>query len=99
MNPQNAAAQLLYKIVGGVIPPPAKEQGMLVQAQHEQIALVSLHAFHDRPHSVPLNKFGCQDYTFPPSGLLRASLEVAVVIGGLNLYVPVITAYQLDELV
>ena len=49
MNPQNAAAQLLYKIVGGVIPQPAKEPGMLVQAQHEQIALVSLYAFHDRP--------------------------------------------------
>ena len=26
--PQNAAAQLLYKIVGGVIPQPDKEQGM-----------------------------------------------------------------------
>ena len=26
--PQNAAAQLLYKIVGGVIPQSDKEQGM-----------------------------------------------------------------------
>ena len=53
MNPQYAAAQLLYKIVGGVIPQSAKEQGMPVQAQHKQIALVSLHTFHDRLHFVP----------------------------------------------
>jgi hypothetical protein len=56
---------------------------MPVQAQHEQIALVSPHVFHGRPHFVPVNKFGCQGYTFPPSGLLRAGLRVAVVTGGL----------------
>jgi hypothetical protein len=53
-----------------VIPQPPKEQGMPVQAHHEQIALVSPHAFQDRPHFVPLNKFGRQDYAFPFSGLL-----------------------------
>jgi hypothetical protein len=30
MNPQNTAAQLLHKIVRGVIPQSAKEQGMPV---------------------------------------------------------------------
>ena len=83
MNPQNAAAQLLYKIVRGVIPQAAKEQGMPVQAQHKQIALVSLYTLHDRLHFVPLNKFGRQDYAFPLSGLLRTGLQVSVVIGGL----------------
>ena len=39
--PQKAAAQLLYRIVGGVIPQSDKEQGMDVQNQHKQIALVS----------------------------------------------------------
>jgi hypothetical protein len=83
MNPQNAAAQLLYKIVGGVIPQPAKEQGMPVQAQNKQIALVSPYTLHDRLHFVPFNKFGRQGYTFPLSSLLRTGLKVSVVIGGL----------------
>jgi hypothetical protein len=69
MNPQYAAAQLLYKIVGGVIPQSAKEQGMPVQAQHKQIALVSLYTFHDRLHFVPFNKFRRQTYTLHLSGL------------------------------
>jgi hypothetical protein len=34
MNTQNVAAHLLYKIMGGVIPQPAKEQGMPVEAQY-----------------------------------------------------------------
>jgi hypothetical protein len=34
MNPQDAAAQLLYKIMGGMIPQPAKQQGMPVEAEH-----------------------------------------------------------------
>jgi hypothetical protein len=38
MNAQHAAGQLLCKIVGGVVPQAAKEQGMPVQAQHKQIA-------------------------------------------------------------
>jgi hypothetical protein len=42
MNPENAAAQLLHKIIGGVIPHSAQEQGMPAQPQHEQIALVVL---------------------------------------------------------
>ena len=69
--------------MGRVIPQPAKEQGMPVQAQHEQIALVSLHAFHDRLHFVPLNNFSRQDYAFPLSGLLRTGLQVLVIIDGL----------------
>ena len=76
MNAQNAAAQLLCKIVVGVIPQAAKEQGMPVQAQHKQIALVSLCTFHDRLHFlhfVPLNKFGRPDYTFLLRGLSHAS--------------------------
>jgi hypothetical protein len=36
MNTQNVAAHLLYKIMGGVIPQPAKEQGMPVEAQPSQ---------------------------------------------------------------
>jgi hypothetical protein len=56
---------------------------MPVQAQHEQIALVSMYAFHDRLHFVPLNKFGRQDYASPVSRLLRTGLQVSVVIGGL----------------
>ena len=52
MKPQNAGAQLLYEIMGGVIPQSAKGQGTPVQAQHQQIALVSLHAFDDRLHFV-----------------------------------------------
>ena len=47
-----------------------------MQAQHEQIALVSLHAFYNRLHFVTLDKLGRQDYTFPLSGLLRTGLQV-----------------------
>jgi hypothetical protein len=83
MNPQNAAAQVLHKIVGGVIPQSAKEQGMPAQAQHKQIALVPLYTFHDRLHFVPLNKFGRQDYTLPLSGLSCTGQKVSVVIGRL----------------
>lgn len=77
MNLQNAAAQLLCKVMGGVIPQSAKEQGKPVQPQHKQIALVSPHAFHDRLHFVSLNKFGRLDYAFPLSGLLRTTLQVS----------------------
>jgi hypothetical protein len=59
--------------VQGVIPQPANGQGTPVQAQHQQIALVSLHAFDDRLHFVPPNKIGRQDYAFLLSGLLRGS--------------------------
>ena len=41
-----------------------------MQAQHEQIALVSLHAFYNRLHFVALNKLGRQVYALPFSGLL-----------------------------
>ena len=59
MNPENAAAQLLYKIV----------------AQHEQIALVSLHAFYNASTSSPS--------TSSVVSLLCTGLKVPVVIGGL----------------
>jgi hypothetical protein len=74
---------LLCKIVGGVIPQAAKEQGMPVQAQHEQIAAVSLCTFYDRLHFIPLNKFGRQDYTFLLRGLSCTSQKVSVVLGRL----------------
>src|SRR5580700_9775695 len=69
--------------MGGVIPQPTKEQGMPVQAQHQQITLVSLYAFHDRLHFVPLNKFSRQDYPFPLSGRSGMGLQASVVVKGL----------------
>ncbi len=54
-----------------------------MEAQHEQIALVSLHAFYNRLHFVALNKLGRQVYALPFSGLLCTGLQVPVVIGGL----------------
>ena len=83
MNAQNAAAELLHKIVGGVIPKSTEEQRMPVQTQYKQIALVSLYAFHDPPHFVPFNQFGRQDYTLPLSRLSCTGQKVSVVIGRL----------------
>jgi hypothetical protein len=85
MNSQNAAAQLHYKIVRGVIPQAAKEQGMPVQAQHKQIALVSLCTFHDRLHFVPFSKFRRQTYTLHLSGLPCTGQKASVVIGRLQM--------------
>ena len=73
--------QLNY--VGGVIPQSAKEQGMPVQAQHKQIALVSLYTFHDRLHFVPFNKFRRQTYPLHLSGLPGTGQKLSVVIGRL----------------
>jgi hypothetical protein len=61
---------------------------MPVPVRHEQIALVSLHAIHDRLHFAALHKFGRQDYEFPPSGRLRTGPLVSVVIDGLLTYPP-----------
>jgi hypothetical protein len=52
-----------------------------VQARRKQIALVSLYTLHDRRHFVPLNKLGCQYYTFPLSGLSCAGQKVSIVVG------------------
>ena len=52
-----------------------------MQARRKQIALVSLYTLHDRRHFVPLNKLGCQYYTFPLSGLSCTGQKVSIVVG------------------
>jgi hypothetical protein len=69
--------------MGGVIPQPTKEQGMPVQAQHQQITLGSPYAFCDGLHFVPLDKFSRQDYPFALSGRSRMGLQVSVVVKSL----------------
>jgi hypothetical protein len=56
MNPKDAAAHLLRKIMRGMIPQTAKQQGMPMEAEYQQIALGSLYAVHNGLYLVPFNK-------------------------------------------
>ena len=63
-----------------------------MQAQHKQIALVSLYTFHDRLHFVPFNKFRRQTYTLhlgglPGTGAAR-SYDIVVSAPGSAGYTP-----------
>jgi hypothetical protein len=82
MNPQNAAAQLLYKTMGGVIPQPAKEQAMPVQASTSRslwfLYTHSMIACTSSPQQVRSSGI-----RLPGAPSLRTGLQVSVVIGGL----------------
>jgi hypothetical protein len=82
MNPQYAAEHLLCKIMGGVIPEPAKQQGMPMEAG-QKVALGSPYAVHNGPHLISFNKLSRQGYAFLASCLLRISLQLLIVLGSL----------------
>jgi hypothetical protein len=80
MSPQNAAAQLLYKIVRGVIPQSDKEQGMPPYPSTSRslwfLCTHSMIACTSSPQQI------CrQDYTFLLSDLSCTGQKVSVVIG------------------
>jgi hypothetical protein len=72
--------------VGSVIPQSAKQQGMPVQTQHQQIALGSFHAFHDRLYFVPVNSAGQSENKAGPLREAKVQIEAAIEVFKLNLF-------------
>jgi hypothetical protein len=68
-----------------VIPQSAKQQGMPVQTQHQQIALGSFHAFHDRLYFVPVNSAGQSENKAGPLREAKVQIEAAIEVFKLNL--------------
>src|SRR5215469_18394268 len=66
-----------------VIPHAAEQQRMPVYAYHQEIAMSSLRAFHNRLYFVSFDKFRRQRYAFLTSSFLCFGLKLSIVLRSL----------------